>query len=233
MDFSFSLENSQVSSNNSNYFKPYTINKINSIKAEYVNGTAESGTEWNAIDITFSGEDGHIKKRYFIPSTVEEGIKRRTFTTANGGTSESPSQYEILKQTVIHILGIYAPTGFEKFKEFCKKVKNMKQFLDAFIKIVNEAPKHETNIKVVGRVNKGTVYADLPRACGVQKDSDGNYTNETFPINFLGDNLSFTPYEERQKTQLAEAKPTPMNDDLGIDKTTEEDDEDIDLAKLL
>lgn len=232
MDFNFSLDNSQVSSNNSNYFKPYTINKINNIKAEYVKGTSESGKDWEALDITYSGPDGSIKKRYFIPATAEEGVKRGVFPTSNGGTNETPSSYEILKQTVVHILGIYTPTGFEKFKEYCKKVKNMKQFLDGFVKIINAAPSKETNIKVVGRNSKGTIYADLPRACGIVKDKDGHFTDETYPINFLGDNLSFTAYEEKQKSQLSEAKPTEMEDIPNVD-TVKEEAPDIDFGSLL
>ena len=34
-NFNFSLNDSQVSASSSNYFKPYTINEINSVKAEY------------------------------------------------------------------------------------------------------------------------------------------------------------------------------------------------------
>ena len=233
-EFNFSLNDSQVSSNSSNYFKPYTINDIDSIKVEYANGTSSTGKEWNAIDIIFTGKEGQHKERYFLPANDEEGITRPTFNTSNGGKTEIPAPYEILKQLAIHVLGIYAPSQFEKFKVYCTKVKNMKQFLDGFVKLVNDAPKKETKLKVVGRNSNGTIYARLPRTCGIVKDKDGNFTSETYPINFLGDNLTFTAYEMGEKAKLTSAKPTNMDDNLAdsIDSSSKGS-EDIDLSSLL
>lgn len=232
-EFNFSLNNSQVSSTTSNYFKPYTINVIDSIKAEYAGGTASSGKEWKAIDIVFSGKDGQHKERFFLPATDEEGIKRPIFDSPNGGKIESPAPYEALKQLAIHILGIYAPAQFDKFKVYCGKVKTMKQFLDGFVKLVNDAPKHETNLKVVGRNSNGTIYARLPRTCGIVKDKEGHYTSETYPINFLGDNLTFTSYEMGEKAKLENAKPTNMDkeDVLAVD-SPHAGSEDIDFSSL-
>ncbi len=235
-NFSFSLNESQVSSNVFNYFKPYTINPINSIKAEFVNGTSAEGKDWKALDITFSGKEGQHRERFFIPSTDEEGMKRGQYETSNGGVNVTPSSYEILKQLAIHTLGIYAPAQFEKFKAFCAKVKNMEQFLQGFVKLLNDAPLKETFVKVVGRNSNGTVYARLPRPCNVSKDKQGNYTDETYPVNFLGKNLTFTTYEIGQKNALETAKPTEMKDDpiAAIDQVSSDDDElDFDaLAKL-
>lgn len=232
-EFNFSLNNSQVSSNSSNYFKPYTINDIDSIKAEYANGTSSSGKEWSALDITFSGKDGQHKERYFLPATDEEGMTRPTFNTSNGGKTEIPAPYEAIKQLAIHILGIYAPSQFEKFKVYCTKVKNMKQFLDGFVKLVNDAPKNETKLKVVGRNSNGTVYARLPRTCGIVKDKEGKFTSETYPINFLGDNLTFTAYEMGEKEKLASAKPTNMDNLTDSIDSTSKGSEDIDFSSLL
>ena len=213
-EFNFSLADSQVSSKTSNYFKPYTINEIDTIKAEYASGTSSNGKDWKALDVTFSGKDGQIRERYFIPETEKDGMTRPTFDTSNGGKTETPSSYEILKQLAIHVLGVYAPAQFEKFKTYCQKVKNMQQYLDGFIKLVNDAPSNTTHIKVVGKNNNGTVYARLPRPCNVEKDKDGSFTNRTYPINFLGDNLKWTNYEAGEMEKLKNAKPTPMNDEL-------------------
>lgn len=229
-NFSFSLNDSQVSSKASNYFKPYTINEIDTIKAEYVNGTSASGKAWNALDVTFTGKDGQHKERFFIPNNDEEGIKR---PTSNDGKIKYPSPYEILKQLATHVLGVYAPTAFEKFKTYCTKVKNMKQFLDGFVKLVNEAPKNTTTLKLVGRNSNGTLYARLPRTCGIVKDEEGHFTNQTYPINFLGDKLTFTAYELGEKNKLENAKPTKMDDSVvaSIDSVAN-DEEDMDLDLL-
>lgn len=233
--FNFNLSDSQVSSNSTNYFRPYTINPINKITAAYAEGTAASGKEWKALDITFSGKEGQHKERYFLPATDEEGMKRSEYPTSNGGKTIYPSPYEILKQLAIHILGVYAPAQFEKFRTYCTKVKNMQQFLDGFVKLVNEAPEHETNLKVVGRNSSGTIYARLPKTCRVSKDKDGNYTDETYPVNFLGENLTFNPIEMGEKSKLEKAKPTDMDKvkDLGVDSAPSEDmDFDSMLAEL-
>lgn len=231
--FSFNLNDSQISSVSNNYFRPYTINEINEIKAAYAEGTSSAGKAWKALDITFMGKDGQHKERFFLPATDEEGVKRPEFDTSNGGKTQAPSPYEILKQLAIHVLGVYAPSQFEKFRTYCTKVKNMQQFLDGFVKLVNEAPMNHTMIKVVGRNSNGTVYARLPKTCGIIKDKDGNYTSETYPINFLGDKLSFTSYEMGEKTKLESAKPTNMDkiDSLGVDTAPADLDFDM-LASL-
>ena len=230
-NFNFSLNDSQVSASSSNYFKPYTINEINSVKAEYATGTSSAGKEWKALDITFTGKEGSHRERYFIPATDAEGMTRGSYDSSNGGKIETPAPYEILKQLVIHILGVCAPAQFEKFKKYCEKVTTMQQFLDGFVKIINTVPEFTTNLKVVGRNSNGTVYARLPRPCGISKDKEGHYTNETFPINFLGDNLTFTSYEMGEKSKLAQAKPTAMEDTTL--ETEKVDDSSIDFDSLL
>jgi len=75
---------------------------------------------------------------------------------------------------------------------------------------------------LVGRNNNGTVYAALPRACGLNKKG------EIFPVNFIGDNLFFSNYELTQQNAYRNAKPTSMNntnDEVNPDKA----DNDVDL----
>lgn len=232
-EFNFSLSESQVSSKTSNYFKPYTINEIDTIKAEYTSGTSTSGREWKALMLTFSGKDGQHVERFFLAANDEEGMKRGVFDSSNGGKVETPSTYETLKQLAIHVLGIYAPAQFEKFKVYCTKVKNMQQFLDGFVKLVNDAPNHTTNLKVVGKNSNGTIYARLPKTCGIVKDKEGHYTSETYPINFLGDNLTFTAYEMGEKNKLENAKPTNMDKEDPLSVDTSKGSEDIDFDSLL
>lgn len=231
MNFNFSLENSQVSAAGSNYFKPYTINKINKIEAKWVNGNKD-GKDWKAIDVTFTGKDGSIRERYFVPMTDEEGVKRGT---NQAGLPCFPSAYETLKQLAIHVLGNFAPAQFEKFKKYVTKVKNMQQFLDGFIKLINEAPENEIDIKVVGRNSQGKVYASLPRPCSVSKGENDDYMENgepapTFPINFLGNNLEFTAYEVQQSNKMKNAKPTKMDD--AIAESVDGGSDDLNLEEL-
>ena len=84
------------------------------------------------------------------------------------------------------------------------------------IKALAGKDKVETNLKLVGRNNNGTVYAALPNACGLNKEGD------IFPTNFIGDNLFFTNYELTQQKKYQNAKPTPMEDN-NPDKSDSDD----------
>ena len=236
MNFSFDVTNAQVSAAGSNYFKPYTINKINKIEAKYVNGEKE-GKPWKALDMTFTGKDGSIRERYFIPvkddGSFDDAKGMERYVTDK--KAELPSSYEVLKQLAIHILGNYAPAQFEKFKKYVTKVKNMQQFLDGFVKLVNEAPENEIDLKVVGRNSSGKIYAKLPNTCGVSKNDDGSYSDTTFPINFLGKGLEFTAYEMQQADKMKNAKPTKMDDNIAesVDGGDDINLDDIDLGDEL
>ena len=223
-NFNFSLNDTEVSSNVQTRLKPYTITEITSITAD-----KKEGSTWKAVEITFNSANGVHKEMMFIPDE-ENGTTRRKW-----GEVEFPSNWENFKQAVAHILGVYYPDGFEKFKEYVTKVKSIEQFADGFIKILNKAPENKTNLKLVGRNNKGTVYATLPSACYIIKDDAGNYTDKVRPNNFLGDNLTFTPSELKKQAEYANAKPTPMpsetSADLEID-TAPKGSEDDDLEAL-
>lgn len=231
MDFNFSLENTQTSAIQGKYFKPYTINKVNSIKAELTNGT-KGETNWKALDITFSNDEGYsIRERYFIPGP-EKGLERNVYN----GEPCFVAPYEELKQLVVHILGVFCPSGFEQLKKAAPKCKSMEQFLGYFVQILTKAPKKEVEIKVVGRKSSGKIYAALPKCCGLSK-IDGHYTaeSEIFPINIIGEGLEFTSYEMKKKQEYENAKPTPMPDTSNVDLTSDskvEEDDDIDLASL-
>lgn len=236
MNFSFDINDSQVSANTGNYFKPYTINKINKISAKFETGNKKDGTPWKAMDVTFTGPDGSIRERYFVPNTDADG-EARGDNKEKGAKGCFPAPYERLKQLVVHILGVYYPTGFEKLKKVAPKVKNMQQFLDTFVKLLNEAPENETDIKVIGRNSNGKVYAALPNVCGVSKSDDGSYVNAEgkpnpiYPINIIGKGLEFTSFEIQQKNKLGNAKPTDMSKEVENDNKLNDED-DLDLANL-
>lgn len=225
-NFNFGISNdTKVEATSSNYFKPYTVNKINKIEAKLVDGTKKDGEPWKAMDLTFTGPEGSIRERYFMPLDPDKGTER---SKSLKGTVY-PSAYEKLKQLIIHILGIYAPKQFEKLKTYSTKCKTMDQLIDGFIKLLNAAESHETNIKVVGRTTDGKVYAALPSPCGVEKDKDGNYTENIYPINIISDDekkLSFNNFEVQQANKLKNATPTNM-DDIATAVDTAEDDMDI------
>jgi hypothetical protein len=114
---------------------------------------------------------------------------------------------------IVHALN---PTGEEKIKANASKIKSIDQFIDLIIKALTGKEKVETDLKLVGRNNNGTVYAALPNACGLNKEGD------IFPTNFIGDNLFFNNYELTQQKKYQNAKPTPMEDN-NPDKSDSDD----------
>lgn len=256
MSFSFNLDNSQISAKSGNYFKPYTINKIDTIKVEKKNGDKKDGGKWYALEVEYSLTDGgSVKKMYFYDDNDKDGTTRGVYN----GQPCFPASYEVIKQLAIHILGNYNSAAFEKFKKYVGKVKTMEQFIDGFIKLTNDSPTNDNlYVKVIGRKNKedGRIYSDLPSPCAVSKDKDGKYThlddngkeigNETYIINFLADKengLTFTASELKKQAEYAKAKPTNMeeketNDSLDVETDNDDlddlnvDDLDDDLANL-
>jgi hypothetical protein len=79
-------------------------------------------------------------------------------------------------------------------------------------------------LKLVGRENKGVIYAALPSACGLTKNG------EIFATNFIGDNLFFSNYELTQQKKYRDAKPTKMSDNT--DDTPDVADEEFNVDDI-
>ena len=95
-------------------------------------------------------------------------------------------------------------------------------------------------MKLVGKKTNGTVYAALPNCTGIAQanTADKAATNGvemgewyTWMVSPFGNDLSFTSYEETQRNNYINAKPTEMsNDPLSIDSN---EDGPIDTDELL
>lgn len=253
MSFSFGFdENVKVNATVGNYFKPYTVNKIDTIKVEKKTGKKKEGGDWLALNVTYSlNGGGSVSKMYFYDDNDKDGTTRGEYN----GQPCFPSSYEIIKQLAIHVLGNYNPAAFEKFRKFvATKVKNMNQFIDGFVKLVNDnSATGDLFIKVIGRKDKGTnrIYSDVPAPCAVSKTNtnaedpdNGKYVhhdekgqvvpNDTYIINFLSnkeDGLTFTAGELKKQAEYAKAKPTVMSDDSNddINNDLEENNDDLDI----
>lgn len=246
MNFNLGLENAQVSSTAGNYFKPYTINKIDTIKVEKKSGDKKDGGKWVGINVTYSNSETNtsVSKTYFSAPNDQEGITRGVYN----GQPCFPAPYEVIKQLAVHILGIYNPAAFEKFKKYVTKIKTMDQFVDGFIKLTNESPKNSSlYVKVIGKNSQGKIYSDIPSPCAVSKNrEDGKYThineagqeegNDIYPINFLSteeNGLTFNPTELKKQAEYAKAKPTTMPDTKTEENLDEvEGDSDLDSINI-
>lgn len=226
MDFNFnSLATNNFSSNSGSHLRPYNIYKVNLTKIEKteLKGSKDPNAVYPivALEFTGCGEDkGVFSINLFIP-TSEKDMERPTYQNNNGHDYQRPSRFENFQYTLMQIVHALNPDGEEKIKANASKIKTIDQFIDLIIKALKGKDKIETNLKLVGRNNNGTIYAALPNACGLNK------SNEVFPVNFIGDNLFFTNYELQQQKNYQNAKPTDMSQTENNPDVNNDDDLDI------
>lgn len=229
--FDFSkLSNTSFVSTSSQRLKPYEIYRVKLTKIEKteLKGSKDPNMSYPVIALEFTSVDennpGIFSENIFIPVTENDTI-RPTFKNDKGHEYNRPSRFENFQYTLMQIVTVLNPDGAKKIQENGKKlqaaiekdlVAGINLFIDLIIKALAGKDKVETNLKLVGRNNNGTVYAALPNACGLNKEGD------IFPTNFIGDNLFFTNYELTQQKKYQNAKPTPMEDN-NPDKSDSDD----------
>lgn len=228
--FNFSnLSDTSFTSTAGAYLKPYDIYTVNLTKIEKteLKGSKDPNAVYPVVALEFT-EVGDSKRTYseniFIP-TSEADMERKTLKNSNGHENQVPSRFENFQFTLMQIVEVLNPTGAAKIKENSSKIKTIDQFIDLVIKALAGKEKVETKIKLVGRNSGGTVYATLPRACGINKKG------EIFPTNFIGDNLFFSNYELTQQKAYQNAKPTNMDNEVE-DNNPDKADDDVDLDNL-
>lgn len=226
--FNFSnLSEQNFTSNVGAYLRPYDIYTVNLTKIEktVLKGSKDPNAEYPVVALEFTGtgdNKGTFSANLFIPTT-DDDMKRPVYKNNEGHEYERPSHFENFQFTLMQIVHALNPTGEEKIKANASKIKTIDQFIDLIIKALAGKNNIETNLKLVGRNNNGTVYAALPNACGLNK------AGEVFPVNFIGDNLFFTNYELTQQKNYQNAKPTNMDK---VDNNSDESSDDLDLDDL-
>lgn len=226
--FNFSnLSEQNFTSNAGAYLRPYGIYSVNLTKIEKttLKGSKDPDAEYPVIAIEFTGcgdDKGIFTTNLFIPTT-EADMERKMLKNQNGHENPVPSRFEEFQFTLMQIVHALNPTGEEKIKANASKIKTIDQFIDLILKALAGKNNVETNLKLVGRNNNGTVYAAIPRACGINK------SGEIFPVNFIGDNLFFSNYELTQQKAYQNAKPTPMNSTATDDTSNDVDLDNIEL----
>lgn len=212
--------------NSTKRLEPYSICKVNLTKIEKteLKGSKDPNMVYPIVALEFTGigdDKGTFSANLFIP-TSDKDMERPTFENANGHEYQRPSRFENFQFTLMQIVHALNPTGEQKIKDNASKIKTVDQFIDLVIKALTGKNRVETNLKLVGRDNNGTLYPTLPSACGLNK------AGEIFPVNFIGENLFFTNYELSQQKAYKNAKPTNM-DKEDTNPSTDVDLDDIEL----
>ncbi len=230
MNFNFnSLSEQNFTSNSGQHLRPYDIYTVNLTKIEKteLKGSKDPNAIYPIIALEFTGcgdNKGVFTTNLFIP-TSEQDMERPTFKNNEGHEYNRPSRFENFQFTLMQIVHAINPAGEEKIKANASKIKTIDQFIDLIIKALAGKEKVETQLKLVGRNNNGTIYAALPQACGLNK------AGEIFPVNFIGDNLFFTNYELTQQKNYQNAKPTNMDSTDNPDITNSPSD-DLDITDI-
>lgn len=223
MNFNFnSLSQTSFVSNSGAHLRPYDIYDVNLTKIEKteLKGSKDPNAIYPIVVLEFTsvGENkGTFSTNLFIPVS-EQDMERPTYKNDEGHEYNRPSRFENFQYTLMQIVHALNPSGEEKIKANASKIKTIDQFIDSVIKSLNGKENVTTKLKLVGRNSNGTIYADLPRACGLNK------AGEVFPVNFIGDNLFFTNYELTQQKAYQNVKPTNMNkvEEDNFDESKEE-----------
>lgn len=213
---------------------PWGIYKVKFMgaKKDTITGRQDPSKSYDVLKIRFEGDDGYYEESVFYPSD-DQFFERRTFTNRDGGEYQMPSNWERVQTMIAQLGTVLNKEGFEKFQAASRKgaFKSFDDVIKGFVKIMEPAVGKETNLKLVGRTDKnGNINAVLPKFVAINKEGKLFVSD-----NFVGEKLYFSAYEEKQKANMANAKPTsmPETESLDIDKPEPKDDlSDIDFNDL-
>lgn len=223
--FDFNITNESAVRNALPTLKPWNIYPVTFKGCEIreFEGKKESnlGVKYKVLDIKFEGEDGSFTVTKFFPS---EGDDQPKEVTGKNGKYYLPSNFDVLKAVVAQTAQILNPKGWEKMRAASSKFKSFDDMANALIAITNPVIGTKTNLKLIGKTRDGSVYADIPRIVGMNKQGEVFISD-----NYIGDKLFFTQYEETQREKYLNAAPTPME---SFAKAQEKDDSGFDLDDL-
>lgn len=243
----FSL-NEVKQANTTRYLRPYNIySDVTISNVETKEGVSAKGNTWKSLLITFSCPDGEYTHSIFYLNS-DKDAERSEIDMPNGGKRQMPSNWEKNRDIVAAIGFAFFPEDFKKMQMLVGKAgythakEAFEGIAELFVKCINKNKgKVHTNMKLVGRNSNGSIYATLPSCTGIAEAKDekraaDNNVNVgdwyTWMISPFGDRLTFSAYEEKQKNDYNNAKPTPMNSDP-LTTLTESKEEEIDFGPLL
>lgn len=233
-EFNFgTLATTQATSNAQARLKPWGIYpvKFAGARKEVIQGKKDPNATYEILKVRFDGEDGYYEESIFFPKPGDE--KRPVYKNKDDHEYEGASSFERTMTFIAQVAEVLNPEGFKKMQAASAKFKSFDDVVTAFIKITDPAKGKETNLKLVGRTQNGTVVPSLPKFVAINKNGE-KFTSD----NFLGDKLFFSAYEESKRAEYLNAKPTEMgkaiHEDIPVNTMSGSEDEgDIDFNSLL
>lgn len=205
-EFNFgSLATTQATSNIQQRLKPWGIYpvKFAGARKETIKGKKDPNAVYDILKVRFEGEDGYYEESIFYPKEGDE--ERPTYKNKDGHEYQGASSFDRTMTFIAQVAEVLNPEGFKKMQDASSKFRSFDDVVKAFITITEPVKGKETNLKLVGRTQNGSVVASLPKFVAINKNGE-KFTCD----NFLGDKLFFSAYEETKKAEYANAKPTDM-----------------------
>ncbi len=235
-DFNFSsLATTQATSSSLPRLKPWGIYpiKFSGARKEVINGKKDTSAVYEILKVRFDGKDGYYEESIFFPKEGDD--KRPTYTSKDGHEYQGASSFDRTMTFIAQVAEVLNPEGFKKMQAASAKFKSFDDVVTAFIKITDPVKGKETNLKLVGKAQNGTIVPSLPKFVAVNKEGE-KFTCD----NFLGDKLFFSAYEEKRKSEYENAKPSNMDnveagisDNIEVENSSDNAEESIDFDSLL
>lgn len=225
MDFGFGSVSAV--SNSKKRLAPWGIYDVvfNGCEIKEFDGKSDPTQHYKVLQINFDSEDGYYSESLFFPKTGDDVRPKRQ--NKNGGEYEEPSNWERTRQFIAQLATVLNPDGYRKMCEMSDKFKSFDDICKAFIAITDSKKGTAIQLKLAGKLKNGMVEACIPKFLAIDKN-----TNKVFVgSNFVGKNLFFNTYEEGQRAQFLNAKPTPMQDVVLVPE--EDKVEGLDLSSLI
>lgn len=208
------------------YLAPWEIYKVKFVEAklgERKNNKDVTAPPYKVLELHFQevkadgSNGGTYTETIFFPT--EQSAVRPTYERPDGSSYSMPSQFERTMGLISQVCTVLNPTGFKKMQEISSKFRSFDDVAAAVLKVLAPAKGKETNMKLVGSNSNGKVMATSPRTVALTKDGEV-WTCD----NFIGDNVSFSSYEEGKRKEYKNSTPVAM------ESTSTGSDNNLDIA---
>lgn len=209
--------------------KPWDIYEVElkDARIDEVKGSKDPSKTYRILKVRFENEQGYYEESIFFPKPGDEERTVREVTNKDGSKRqmELPSSNDRIEGFIQHVAAVLNPDAFVKLQEHAAKgvFKDFDMVAKYFIeKICKPVFGKKTFLKLIGKKDKDGNYQPILPYFVEIRNGEPRLNN-----NFLGTPtmVAFSEYEERQRNEYLNAKPTNMkakDSDLDVDSVTKE-----------
>lgn len=222
--FGTETQNNSYEAAAGNYLKPWNIYEVKMTKFAYDTVTGKDGTVYEGLSMEFESEDNKKFNTFVYGVNKQEDLERRVYNDR-----EMPSQFEVLRLTINHVLGAFNASYVEKInKAVAGKQVTIRQYIELAAKAAANCLNKTCYIKIIGNNSN---YSSIPRIATVWNNGEEAVISNNF-ISTDKSKLSFSNYELRKAKEMQERKPqtvetTANTDNMFIPNAVSNSDDDL------